>query len=225
MADASNTSTFRYEEGIIIRHVDGKDIPVASFDETSGILTYEDADARKKYSSQIAVTIGSKGDGTDTQATGRTIKRVAIKGQVLDKIPANAPTRPKQWPSHGEATPAYVEWMFKWAPQEAYILYGVKLDGDGKPVRADCKRVFSGIINTDKAFEIGGEKEYVKAINGGVYESKEARAYKDVIIADRATHMTFLQSEITGHNSASEMEDNWSDVVSGGEFAPAEDNK
>ena len=201
MSDATKSSPFELmEDGKIVRNYKGKQTVLGHYDEEAKHLEFENKETSIKYRSQILTVIGADGEGTHT--SGRTIRTMSVKGEKRDEPKANIPPRPKMDPNLGDATPALVEWLFKYYPKDAYIRYGVKLDGNGEPIRAAVRRKLVEIVDNrnsddDNLEEIKvGAKSWTK---GPITQGARIISQEDGIIASRATHMTFLPEEAVNY--------------------------
>ena len=120
-----------------------------------------------------------------------SIKMTLMKGQKPDAISPKAPPRPELHKLQGDLTPAYLDWLLKWAPIEFENVLGVRkvalkagetYDEDPRKnwLRSDVVRNF-----TQPTPGKGGS-EYVS------YRFIQ----RDQLIARRATHLTFTEKEI-----------------------------
>ena len=188
------------EDGTIVRNYKGKKTVLGHYDEETKHLEFATNEASIKYRSQILTAIGTDNEGTQT--SGRTVRTMGIKGEKRDEPKGNVPPRPKMDPNLGDATPAFVEWLFKYYPKDAYVRYGVKLDKDGEPVRKSVRRKLVEIVDNrdsddDNLEEIKvGSKSWIK---GPITQGARVIAEDNAIIASRATHMTFLPNEATDY--------------------------
>lgn len=179
---ANERAEFEYipKDGRVIRNYRGKEVLLATFDETDGHLEFESEKADIDYRVQVQRTIT---EDTAGLATNLKIISYGIKGRARDEKQAKEPGRPKADPMLGDKTPAVVEWFFKWRPQEAYVRYGVEFDSEGNPVIAHCVR-FENRVTGNSGRE------------GQVEEREYKTENKEGIIARRQTNRTFLRSEM-----------------------------
>lgn len=213
MSDVQTKPKYLLEDSgeVVLNQRDGKRIVLAHYDEEKKHLTYESKDYSVKYRGPIMATIGTDADGKTPSS--RTVRSMSIKGEALDNI-TGIPPRPKMDKNLGDATPAIVEWYFEYKPKEAYVRYSVKLDKNGQPVRGNCQRKVEAYLDAndkgDRALvnrsgfqgaSVAGTEEA-----GSVSRETYMEAYKNVIIASRATHMTFLKEEQVGYDGGDDDE-------------------
>jgi hypothetical protein len=119
------------------------------------------------------------------------IKNVLMKGEAVDVIPSKAPPCPPQHPLQGDQTPAYLDWLLKWAPIKFQNTLGVVLKpvlaGDEQPKDPRARWLRADVIRTDSRPKPG--------THGGEYMSTRFKM-RDQIIARRASHLTFTKKEI-----------------------------
>ena len=94
-------------------------------------------------------------------------------------------------PQQGDLTPAYLDWLQKWAPIKFQNVLGIKIrklkEGEEAPKDPRELWVRADVIRTDSRPKPG--------TNGGEYMSTRFKA-RDQIIARRASHITFIEKEI-----------------------------
>ena len=211
MSESATASDLRYENGKVLRNIGGVDQVCAVFNEKTGRLEFQDEDAAYKLREGIFSAIGTTGDKSHPKDSGRVIKSIALKGVAEDLPTPGEPKRPSPGNFLGDCRPSLVRWMFEYRPHEAYIVYRVRMDKSGKPVRADVrrKRYLHGDAGSPaevgEGYKRGSSGSWLTtSAQGGaevdadgnrlfVYES-----YKNQIIAGRATCMTFLPNEVIG---------------------------
>jgi len=201
MSAATTAAPFELtDDGKIVRNYKGKQTVLGHYDEETKHLEFENKETSIKYRSQILTVIGADGEGT--HSSGRVIRTMSVKGEKKDEPKGNIPPRPKMDPNLGDATPAFVEWLFKYYPKDAYIRYGVKLDSNGEPIRTAVRRKLIEIIDNrnsddDNLEEIKvGAKSWTK---GPITQGARIISQPDGMIASRATHLTFLAEEATNY--------------------------
>ena len=198
---------------------------VAHYDRKTGDLEYASAAIAKSLQRGIAFAVGTINKGTTP--SGLAIKTIGVKGQPRDDL-SKAPPRPKTSPLLGDQTEELVKWYFAWAPQEAYVRYGVFLDASGQPVRRKVLRKWKEFIddradglygledeNEGKGMQIGkGKWEH-----GPVAERTSWEVLDNQIIAKRATCMTYHPNEVVGGFDASDDSDEQAAVAEEAEEA------
>jgi len=178
------------EDGTVVQNRKGKATTLAKFDEDTGHLEFASDDADIKFREQIIRAINEDTEGNRSKAT---IKSFSIAGREQDEPSRNEPPKPKGSKALGDKTPEVVEWYHTYRLQEFYVRYGVLLDKSGQPIRKHCLR---------REKELGenpltGQIEQVERI------VEDKRGY----LATRATHLTFLKTEVVGAHNDNETED------------------
>jgi hypothetical protein len=178
------------DNGDVVQNKKGKATILANYEADAGYLEFVSEQADASFRAQITRAILEDSEGV---TTGNRIASYGIKGREADEIRKNEPPKPKASRMLGDKTPEVVEWYFKWRPQEAYVRYGVKLK-NGEPVTGHCKRKEQGLGENSTTGLIEMIDKHIEEKNG--------------IIANRATHMTFLKQEIVGATSSDVDTDN-----------------
>ena len=196
------------DDGTIVRNYKGKKTVLGHYDEESKHLEFESKEISIKFRPQILTAIGTDNEGT--QSSGRTVRSMSIKGQKREEPKADIPPRPKMDPLLGQATPAVVEWYFKYKPQEAYVIYGVKLDKNGEPIRKNVRRKIVEVVDNRDSDDDNLESIKVGAkswTKGPIVQGTRVIEEKNAIIASIATHMTFLPEEAVDYVQGVEGDD------------------
>lgn len=203
------------DDGTIVHNQkNGKRIILGSYDEETKRLEFESKEVSIKYRAQILNLIGTSADGTTP--SDRAVRSMGIKGEVAEET-EGLPPRPKMDKNFGDATPAVVEWYFQYKPKEAYVRYGVRLDSEGNPVRGNCVRKTTQLV--DKTGLDDSQLQEVKTSmhsseKGPITEEKYMEQHNNVMIASRATHMTFLKEDQVGYDGSDD--DEWENMNEGG---------
>lgn len=169
------------DDGSVIQNHKGRQIVLAKFDTNDGFCEFENLMFDKKFREQVtrAITENTSGDKSNN-----VITEYGIKNRPRDKKKENEPECPKPTRLLGDKTPGIVSWYFRWRPQAAYVRYGVELDKAGEPIVVHGRRD-----------ELRYEED---PKTGGVKEMLASTEKTDGFLARRATHLTFLQSEVVG---------------------------
>lgn len=120
-----------------------------------------------------------------------TIRTDLTEGQVADVIPKNAPPEPAMHKMQGDLTPAFLEWLLKWAPVRFQNQMGVVLKplGKGEERNPDVRE------NWLRKDVIRNYMQPVPGTKGGEYISVRFKQ-RDQIIARRSSHLTFTLKEV-----------------------------
>jgi hypothetical protein len=162
----------------------GRKTVLARLDPPGNYTTiyWKDAEMRDSYHKSVEAYLTNEKVNITT---------VLMEGQKPDVISPKAPPPPEMHPLQGDLTPAYVEWMLKWAPIKFQNVLGVKLkklkEGEEPPKDPRDLWVRADVIRTDSRPRPG--------TNGGEYMSTRFKA-RDQIIARRSSHLTFTEKEI-----------------------------
>lgn len=198
------------EDGRIVQNKKGKQTLLATYDADTENLEFESKEISDstKLRPRILQVVGTDGDGT--KPSDRKISTYSVKGFKRDDVAAGTPPRPKRTKALGDTEPDLVEWYFRYRPQEAYILYGVKLDSKGKPVLATVRRKM--IATVDNRDQDDNSLEEIKtgpktSEKGPISREAALETLKNQMIATRATHMTFLKEEVVGYGEGGEDDD------------------
>ncbi len=195
--DLENNKVILRKNGDLTINDEGKDVPIAHYDEKTGHLEFATKAHSVAYYNQAVTCIGTVGKGTDV--SGKTIRSMGVKG---DKRPdlKTAPKRPKMGPL-GDSAEDIVQWYLDHDMPQAIIRYGIFLDESGKPIRKPVRRLLENTVDSRDVDDVDltpvsdGRSSKVKAPVNRQYEVVEK---KDGYIARRATALTFTPSEVVG---------------------------
>ena len=162
----------------------GRKTVLARLDPPGGYTTiyWKDAEMRDSYHKSVEAYLTNE---------KILIVQTLMEGQKPDVISPKAPPIPDMHPQQGDLTPAYLDWLQKWAPIKFQNVLGIKIrklkEGEEAPKDPRELWVRADVIRTDSRPKPG--------TNGGEYMSTRFKA-RDQIIARRASHITFIEKEI-----------------------------
>jgi len=140
-------------DGVISRTAAGEPTQTMGvFDKTTGVLTYASPEAKTKgpailaFLKQAGLSVTAKVDGW---TPGETAPEQAPEQAPINEEPAaqGIPPAPELDPQLGDKTPAYVEWLARYKPEEFRQRFGVIGEGT-VPKRSVVVRAGKRVIET-----------------------------------------------------------------------------
>jgi hypothetical protein len=200
----------RYEAGKVLTGTGNQEQFLATFNEKTGALEFQTEQAAYSFRQKVLVAVGTTGDNKNPKDSGRRVTSMGLKGWPIDAPTPGEPARPVPGDKMGDNRPSLVRWLFEYRPHEAYLTYRVHLGKDGKPIRADVQRksrVQGAPPEVGAGYKRGQSGSWISpgsgAMEGGALDAEgnplfKLETFRNQIIADRGTCMTFLPNEMVG---------------------------
>jgi hypothetical protein len=183
MSDDTKRPVELLDSGDVVQNKKGKQTHLAKFEVETGALEFDSDEISQKYREEIISAI--QDDEEKTGSSGLFVKSYSIKGREKVSPSPKAPPCPTPKSVLGDKDPAVVKWYFKYDLPQAIIRYRVHTDKNGDPITSQVRRVT----------KVPREDPATGAID---FEHAKVEETDEGIIADRATCLTFLPTDIVG---------------------------